>query len=33
MVYTEDTIEYFHMPGWHMTDENSTPRRFLGVDD
>jgi hypothetical protein len=31
MIVTEDTIEYFHMPDWHMRDETSTPRRFLSV--
>jgi hypothetical protein len=32
MIFTEDTIEYFHMPDWHIAEEARTPRHFLGVN-
>ena len=32
MIWTEDTIEYFHMPSWHIADESRTPRSVLSVD-
>lgn len=32
MMFFEDTIDYFHIPDWHITDGTRTPQRFLSVD-